>query len=85
MSWAEEQDWFGLEDLALQYETLDSETLDPKEEIKHGNWICKDGTVVPICNMTYTHLINSIKMIEEGRLKRNYALPYLKFELKTRI
>ena len=80
MSWAEEQDWFGLEDLALQYEALD-----PEEEIKHGNWICKDGTIVPICNMTYTHLINSIKMIEECRLKRNYARPYLYFELKTRI
>ena len=56
----------------------------PKEEILKGNWVQADGRCVMIRNMTDTHLKNTIRMIEDGRLKREWALPYLRSEVKRR-
>ena len=81
MSWAEEQDWFGLEDLAFEAEAHQS-TIE--ELVRQGTWTTKDGTEIPIPNMTDRHLYNAIKMIREGRLKREYALPILLNEQKRR-
>lgn len=76
MSWAEEQQWFGMEDVAL----CDT----PQEEILKGNWVQADGTFVLLTNMSDNHLDNAIRMIEDGRLNREWALPYLKGEKKRR-
>lgn len=87
MSWVEDQQWFGLEDLVIQEEGLLSDLddySDPFEECKLGNWVTKDGTIIPFKYMTNEHLYNCIKMIETGRLKRTWALPYLKSELNSR-
>lgn len=93
MSWVEDQWWFGLEDLVIERGGLsDLDDLicdldiypDPFKECKLGNWVTKDGTIIPFKYMTNEHLYNCIKMIETGRLKRTWALPYLKSELNSR-
>lgn len=77
MSWVEEQSWFGMEDLVI-------DRLDPHEEILCGNWVTKYGDCIPLKEMTDKHLANAIKMIEDGRLNRKWALPFLKGEQKRR-
>lgn len=81
MSWVEEQWWFGLEDLALAAEEQYYQT---KHLIYNGIWTTKDGAKIPIDRMDDNHLKNSIRMIEEGRLDRKYALPILLSEKKRR-
>lgn len=78
MSWAEEQDWFGTEDMAEQYP-------DPEDAIKDGYWIQHDWEPIALTAMTYRHLTNCINMIENGRLNRPWALPYLKREQQRRL
>ena len=82
MSWAEEQDWFGLEDLALAAEEQANQA---EELIEQGYWLQNNGIAIPLINMELSHLINCIKMINDGRLNRVWALPYLKRELHTRM
>lgn len=77
MSWAEEQDWFGTEDMIELFP-------DPEEEIKNGYWIMNDWEPIRITAMTDNHLANSIRMIEDGRLNRKWALPYLYKERERR-
>ena len=77
MSWAEEQSWFGMEDVAI-------ESPVPQEEILKGNWVQADGRCIGLRKMTDNHLKNTIKMIVDGRLKRNWALPFLKGEMMRR-
>ena len=77
MAWAEEQDWFGTEDMIEQFP-------DPEEEIKNGYWIMNDWEPIALRSMTDTHLANSVRIIEEGRLNRPWALPYLKAEIERR-
>ena len=77
MSWAEEQQWFGTEDIVLDQET-------PQEHILKGEWVTNNGNIIGLKAMTDTHLANCIKMIEGGRLNRKWALPYLKGEKKRR-
>lgn len=77
MAWAEEQDWFGTEDMIEQFP-------DPEEEIKNGYWIMNDWEPISLRSMTDNHLKKSISMIESGRLNRPWALPYLKAEMKRR-
>lgn len=77
MSWAEEQPWFGTEDMIEQFP-------DPQEEIKNGYWIMNDWEPIAIKSMTDKHLSNAIRMIEDGRLNRKWALPYLKAEQARR-
>ena len=79
MSWAEEQDWFGMED-ALALRGFD----DPEDAIERGYWIMSDWEPIRITAMTDKHLANSIRMIEEGRLNRKWALPYLYKERERR-
>lgn len=79
MSWAEEQDWFGMED-ALALRGFD----DPEDAIEQGYWIQNDWEPIALTAMTEQHLRNSIRMIESGRLNRPWALPYLNKELKRR-
>lgn len=78
MSWVEEQSWWGLEDLVEVFRF-------PKELLyEEGIWVTKDGKEIPVRDMTDTHLDNAIRMIEDGRLNRRWALPYLKSEKKRR-
>ena len=81
MSWAEEQPWFGTEDMVLEAE----ERPDPKEAIKRGYWIQNDWEPIAIKAMTDRHLLNCIRMIESGRLNRPWALVYLVAEQARRI
>lgn len=80
MSWAEEQDWFGMED-ALALRGFD----DPEDAIEQGYWIQSDWEPIALTAMTYRHLCNCINMIESGRLNRPWALPYLKAEQQKRL
>ena len=91
MSWAEEQSWFGLEDLALEaiygsdYD-LDSETLNEGIEfIAIPAWRMKDGELIAIKDMDTSHIKHCIKMIYESNGTWRYPyLKYFKAELITR-
>lgn len=91
MSWAEEQSWFGLEDLALEaiygsdYD-LDSETLDKGIEfIAIPAWRMKDGELIAIKDMDTSHINNCIKMIHKSNGKwRHQYLRYFEAELRKR-
>lgn len=75
MSWAEEQPWFGLEDLAL-------EATEVEEEIV---WETRNGNFIPISQMTTSHIENSINMILKSNKKwRGGYLIYLQNELTKR-
>ena len=89
MSWAEEQDWFGLEDLALEalygsdYD-LDS-THSGVEFISIPAWRMKDGELIAIKDMDTSHIKHCIKMIYESNGTWRYPyLKYFKAELITR-
>ena len=77
MSWAEEQPWFGLEDLALD--------AIYKEDLRNSIWIAKDGTKYSISEMTTSHIKNCIRMIQRSnyRWRPEYIEP-LTQELKRR-
>lgn len=81
MSWVEEQWWFGLEDLALEAQRRTDEARDL---FNHGIWLTKERNPIPISSMTDRHLDNCIKMIEEGRLNRRWALSTLRNEREKR-
>lgn len=81
MSWAEEQDWFGLEDMALEAR---QRSADAMELIEHGYWLQKDLVPIALTSMSDRHIENCIRMIEDGRLSRPFALPYLKAEQSRR-
>ena len=77
MSWAEEQPWFGTEDMIEQIP-------DPNEMIAQGYWVQSDWEPIALTAMTERHIKNCIRMIEDGRLNRPWALHYLNKELKRR-
>ena len=89
MSWAEEQSWFGLEDLALEalygsdYD-LDS-TRSSVEFISIPAWRMKDGKLIAIRDMETSHIKNCIKMIyrSNGTWRHQY-LRYFEAELRKR-
>ena len=89
MSWAEEQSWFGLEDLALEalygsdYD-LDS-TRSSVEFISIPAWRMKDGKLIAIRDMDTSHIKNCIKMIyrSNGTWRHQY-LRYFEAELRKR-
>lgn len=89
MSWAEEQDWFGLEDLALEalygsdYD-LDS-THSGVEFISIPAWRMADGNLIAIQDMDTSHIKNCIKMIyrKNGTWRHQY-LRYFETELRKR-
>ena len=89
MSWAEEQSWFGLEDLALEalygsdYD-LDS-TRSSVEFISIPAWRTKDGELIAIKDMDTSHIKNCIKMIYKSNGKwRHQYLRYFEAELRKR-
>ena len=89
MSWAEEQSWFGLEDLALEalygsdYD-LDS-THSGVEFISIPAWRMKNGELIAIKDMDTSHIKNCIKMIYRSNGKwRHQYLRYFEAELRKR-
>ena len=91
MSWAEEQDWFGLEDQALEalygsdYD-IDSETLNEGIEFMvFPAWRMRNGKLIAIKDMDTSHIKHCIKMIYESNGTWKYPyLKYFKAELITR-
>ena len=89
MSWAEEQSWFGLEDLALEtlygsdYD-LDS-THSGVEFISIPAWRMRNGKLIAIKDMDTSHIKNCIKMIyrSNGTWRHQY-LRYFEAELRKR-
>ena len=89
MSWAEEQDWFGLEDLALE-DLHDSDyDLDSArsgvEFISIPAWRTRDDELIAIRDMDTSHIKNCIKMIyrSNGTWRHQY-LRYFETELRIR-
>lgn len=89
MSWAEEQSWFGLEDLALEalygsdYD-LDSAHSDV-ESISIPAWRMADGKLIAIRDMETSHIKNCIKMIYRSNgMWRHQYLRYFEAELHKR-
>ena len=81
MSWVEEQDWFGLEDLVQN-------SIEEQQEIKDNLlynqiWTTYDGKAIHIKNMKTSHLVNCINKIKRDNW-RLYALTILETELKLR-
>lgn len=91
MSWAEEQDWFGLEDLILEGSGIYRESEKPivrntlQWKFNQGIWMMGNGKPIRVSEMSDTHIINCIRMIEEGRLDRPWALEGLRKELNKRM
>ena len=81
MSWAEEQEWFGLEDIALEYE---QQAIDIKELLLQGYWTMANGKQIALKEMSDHHISKGIMAINEGRINREYAIPYLQYELEKR-
>ena len=87
MSWAEEQSWFGLEDLALEAgsdQDLDS-TRSSVEFISSPAWRMRNGKLIAIKDMDTSHIKNCIKMIykSNGTWRHQY-LRYFEAELRKR-
>ena len=89
MSWAEEQDWFGLEDQALEALYGSDYDLDCTrlgvESISIPAWRMKDGNLIAIQDMDTSHIKNCIKMIyrHNGTWRPQY-LRYFEAELRKR-
>lgn len=62
MAWAEEQDWFGLEDLVLP----------ENESIDLNYWTDREGNNIKISDMNTAHIKNSIRMIINYNWRREY-------------
>lgn len=83
MAWAEEQWWFGLEDLVI--EQKEAEIYAFQLLLGHNLWVGKGGEkIYNVKEMDETHIKNCIKMIKEGRLDRDWAIPVFENELKRR-
>lgn len=78
MSWAEEQDWFGLEDLVVD------QIEEYKELLSKSLWKCANGNVVAIKDMTTSHIENCIKRMNRQRGWRKEYYPLFQKELQRR-
>ena len=81
MAWAEEQSWFGLEDMAIEAEELEIQ--------KHGYpWETKTGELIYLKDMKTSHIVNAINMIKrsikKGKAQRLKYLKPLIIEYKKR-
>ena len=85
MTWAEEQDWWGLEDLLVDRMIIESNI--PTDSITQEIlWETKDLDLIPISQMTTHHIQNCIRMILKSNKRwRGEYLQYLEHELNTRI
>ena len=81
MAWAEEQSWFGLEDLVI--DDIQEQERIKNNFLKKDIWITKSGTYVHISQMDTNHLKNCINKCKRDNW-RIYALPKLEKELKLR-
>ena len=89
MSWAEEQDWFGLEDLALEalYDSdYDLDSIHSGVEFTSiPAWRMADGNLIAIRDMETSHIKNCIKMIHrKNNTWRPQYLRYFETELERR-
>nr|DAI45589.1 MAG TPA: hypothetical protein [Bacteriophage sp.] len=76
MSWAEEQPWFGLEDLITDHYV---------EYISIPAWRMADGNLIAIRDMETSHIKNCIKMIHrKNDVWRHQYLEYFEAELLKR-
>lgn len=86
MSWIEEQDWFGLEDMAEQ--AFQEEKNGSDFDIDSMIWVTKDGNYTKISDMSTPHILNSINRIQKSVLRGNpwrvEYLPVLKKEIQYR-
>ena len=83
MSWAEEQSWFGLGDVALDY--YERENYIEEITIRIPVWRTKDDRLIPIRSMSTSHIINCIKMIKRSNNTwRSQYLVLLENELGRR-
>jgi hypothetical protein len=57
MSWAEEQDWFGTEDLVFNQKEAE------QFQLENHLWETKDGSLIEISNMSTEHIKNAIHLI----------------------
>lgn len=80
MAWAEEQSWFGLEDLVI--EDMQEQDRIKDNFLKKGIWTAKSGNI-HISQMDTNHLKNCINKCKRDNW-RIYALPKLEKELKLR-
>lgn len=77
MAWAEEQDWFGLEDTLDFTEYLDS--IDIRSKYKYDEltgeilWETKTFELIPISQMTTSHILNAMRMC----IKNNWRTEYI--------
>lgn len=88
MSWVEEQSWFGLEDTLDFTEYLDS--IDIRDKYKYDEltgeilWETKTFELIPISQMTTSHIQNALRMC----IKNNWRTEYIQIfqdELNKRI
>jgi hypothetical protein len=79
MSWAEEQDWFGTEDLVLNQKETE------QFQLENHLWETIDGSLIAIEDMDTNHIKNCIKMIykSNGRWRHEYLRLFEK-ELRNR-
>lgn len=82
MAWAEEQSWFGLEDLVI--DDIQEQERIKENFLKRGRWITKSGATIHISQMDTNHLKNCINKCKRDNW-RIYALPKLEKELESRI
>ena len=80
MAWAEEQSWFGLEDLVIDYMQEQERIKD--NFLKRGIWTGKSNTI-HISQMNINYLKNCINKCKRDSW-RMYALPKLEKELERK-
>ena len=78
MSWAEEQSWFGLEDLVI------AEQEEYEELLANNLWKTAKGEILKVSNMTTHHLKMCINKIKRDNWRKDY-LPILIKELNKRM
>jgi hypothetical protein len=79
--WAEEQSWFGLEDLVLEQEEI-QESIKIKF-LQYQLWTTANGVSIHISHMSTSHLRNCINKCKRENW-RLYALPILIQEFNSR-
>jgi hypothetical protein len=66
MSWAEEQDWFGLEDLVLT--NLETEQFMLENQV----WETQNGDLVKIKDMSTNHIKSCIRLIKKYQWRTQF-------------